>query len=183
MKYDSFALPACYCWACPCPTASTWRLICTNGSLLPGETEIPFEIPLKPKPGQTCYETYHGVFVNIQYVMKVEMKRGAFSKDVNKSIEFIVEATRQVEAGKEVRGGPCFWACQCVGRSEECHFSATSPRRGFMHASCLLSSPVQRRLPQRPRIEKFDIALQWVSWGFTSSLCFWSAVIGSCLCC
>lgn len=73
-----------------------------SGKMPKGETEIPFEIPLKPKPGQTCYETYHGVFVNIQYVMKVEMKRGAFSKDVNKSIEFIVEATRQVEAGKEV---------------------------------------------------------------------------------
>ena len=40
--------------------------------------------------------------------MKVDMKRGAFSKDVSKSIEFIVEATRQVESGKEVRGGP-FW--------------------------------------------------------------------------
>ena len=132
MKYDSFALPACYCWARPCPTASYRRLICTNGPLLPGETEIPFEIPLKPRPGQTCYETYHGVFVNIQYVMKVEMKRGAFSKDVSKSIEFIVEATRQVEAGKEVRGGPCFWACPCVGRS------ATSRQPHLGEGSCTL---------------------------------------------
>ena len=31
-----------------------------------GKTEIPFEIPLKPKGNKTLYETYHGVFVNIQ---------------------------------------------------------------------------------------------------------------------
>ena len=40
--------------------------ISVNSFFVLGETEIPFEIPLKPKPGQTCYETYHGVFVNIQ---------------------------------------------------------------------------------------------------------------------
>lgn len=73
-----------------------------GGRFPKGETEMPFEIPLKAKPGQTCYETYHGVFVNIQYVMKCDMKRGTFSKDVTKSIEFIVEATKQVESGKEV---------------------------------------------------------------------------------
>lgn len=31
-----------------------------------GKTEIPFEIPLKPKGNRTLYETYHGVFVNVQ---------------------------------------------------------------------------------------------------------------------
>jgi hypothetical protein len=36
------------------------------GKMAKGQFEIPFEIPLKPKPGQTTYETYHGVFVNIQ---------------------------------------------------------------------------------------------------------------------
>ena len=37
------------------------------------------------------YETYHGVFINIQYFLKVEMKRGLLAKDVEKSCEFIVE--------------------------------------------------------------------------------------------
>eukprot|EP00040_Diaphanoeca_grandis_P014210 m.71931 g.71931 ORF g.71931 m.71931 type:complete len:296 (-) comp24407_c0_seq1:98-985(-) len=73
-----------------------------SGKMPKGETEIPFEIPLKPKPGQTCYETYHGVFVNIQYIIKCEMKRGAFTKDVVKAIEFIVEASKKTETGKEV---------------------------------------------------------------------------------
>lgn len=32
-----------------------------------GITELPFEFPLTPLPGQQLYETYHGVYVNIQY--------------------------------------------------------------------------------------------------------------------
>eukprot|EP00038_Savillea_parva_P018652 m.24781 g.24781 ORF g.24781 m.24781 type:complete len:296 (-) comp4188_c0_seq1:77-964(-) len=72
------------------------------GKMTKGQIEIPFEIPLKPKPGQATYETYHGVFVNIQYVLRCEMKRGAFSKAINKSIEFIVEASKTNESGKQV---------------------------------------------------------------------------------
>ena len=34
-----------------------------------GRTEIPFEIPLKGRPDVPLYETYHGVFVNIQVEM------------------------------------------------------------------------------------------------------------------
>ena len=36
------------------------------GKLPPGKTEIPFEIPLKTKGNKSLYETYHGVFINIQ---------------------------------------------------------------------------------------------------------------------
>lgn len=36
------------------------------GKLPHGRTEIPFEIPLKTKGNKSLYETYHGVFVNIQ---------------------------------------------------------------------------------------------------------------------
>lgn len=31
-----------------------------------GTTEIPFEMPLRAKGSRQLYETYHGVFVNIQ---------------------------------------------------------------------------------------------------------------------
>lgn len=37
------------------------------------------------------YETYHGVFVNIQYFIRCDIKRSFLAKDVNKSLEFIVE--------------------------------------------------------------------------------------------
>ena len=38
------------------------------GKFPAGKTEIPFEIPLKLKSnsGKQLYETYHGVFVNVQ---------------------------------------------------------------------------------------------------------------------
>lgn len=36
------------------------------GKVPPGKTEIPFEFPLNSKSNKVLYETYHGVFVNIQ---------------------------------------------------------------------------------------------------------------------
>ena len=56
------------------------------GKLPNGKTEIPFEIPLKPKTNRTLYETYHGVFVNIQYLLKCELKRTLLAKDVTKQV-------------------------------------------------------------------------------------------------
>lgn len=42
--------------------------IAKPGKLPSGRTEIPFEIPLKAKGNKELYETYHGVFVNIQVI-------------------------------------------------------------------------------------------------------------------
>lgn len=51
-------------------------------------TEIPFEIPLRAKTSNRhLYETYHGVFINIQYFIKVEMKRSFLNKDITKQTE------------------------------------------------------------------------------------------------
>jgi len=62
------------------------------GNKLPsGTTEIPFVFKLQGSGAKMLYETYHGVFINIQYFLKVEMKRGLLAKDVEKSCEFIVE--------------------------------------------------------------------------------------------
>ncbi|ELT97716.1 hypothetical protein CAPTEDRAFT_167823 [Capitella teleta] len=67
------------------------------GKLPNGRTEIPFEIPLKTKGNKPLYETYHGVFVNIQYLLKVDMKRSLLNKDLQKQCEFIVEYKEQKE--------------------------------------------------------------------------------------
>ena len=40
--------------------------IAKPGKLPSGRTEIPFEIPLKPKGNKKLYETYHGVYISIQ---------------------------------------------------------------------------------------------------------------------
>ena len=43
-----------------------------------GKTELPFEIPLKPKGSKPLYETYHGVFVNIQVISVYRFKDSFF---------------------------------------------------------------------------------------------------------
>jgi hypothetical protein len=61
------------------------------GKLPAGTTELAFELQLKPKEGLKLYETYHGVFVNIQYTIKADMPRPLLAKNLTKTIEFIVE--------------------------------------------------------------------------------------------
>ena len=56
-----------------------------------GVTEIPFEIPLIPKKNRVLYETYHGVFINIQYKLKCDVKRSFLAKGVMKETDFVVE--------------------------------------------------------------------------------------------
>ncbi|XP_071095137.1 vacuolar protein sorting-associated protein 26C-like [Haliotis cracherodii] len=70
------------------------------GKLPSGKTEIPFEVPLRAKAGKTLYETYHGVFVNVQYCVKVDMKRSLLNKDLQKQTEFILEYKEQEEKSK-----------------------------------------------------------------------------------
>lgn len=65
----------------------------SNGGKIPaGITEIPFEIPLVPRPNKVMYETYHGVFINIQYKLKCDIKRSFLSRDLTKETEFVVES-------------------------------------------------------------------------------------------
>ena len=65
------------------------------GKIPHGNTEIPFEMPLRAKGGTSkkLYETYHGVFINIMYTLKADMKRSLLNKDLQKVSEFIVEFT------------------------------------------------------------------------------------------
>eukprot|EP01111_Echinosteliopsis_oligospora_P018141 TRINITY_DN815_c0_g1_i1.p1 TRINITY_DN815_c0_g1~~TRINITY_DN815_c0_g1_i1.p1 ORF type:complete len:326 (-),score=88.05 TRINITY_DN815_c0_g1_i1:7-984(-) len=61
------------------------------GKLPDGVSELPFEFQLEPLQGQQLYDTYHGVFVNIQYSLRCDMKRGLLAKDVQRTLEFIIE--------------------------------------------------------------------------------------------
>ena len=63
-----------------------------SGRLPDGRHEFEFELPLQPLPGEKLHESYHGVFVNLQYVITVEVRRGMLNKNIKRSIEFIVEA-------------------------------------------------------------------------------------------
>lgn len=72
-----------------------------SGKIPSGKTEIPFELPLKPRGSKSLYETYHGVFVNIQYLIRCDIKRSFLAKDVSKSLEFIVEDKSSTKVEKE----------------------------------------------------------------------------------
>ena len=56
-----------------------------------GVTELPFEFRLEALKDQKLYETYHGVFVNIQYILQVDIARPLLARNLNKRLEFIVE--------------------------------------------------------------------------------------------
>lgn len=43
-----------------------------------GKTEIPFEFPLHVKSNRVLYETYHGVFVNIQVRVLTSLLHNGF---------------------------------------------------------------------------------------------------------
>jgi len=79
------------------------------GKLPGGTTELPFEVPLKAKEGQQLYETYKGVFVNIEYSIKVDMQRSLLNKSLSKRIEFFIESEvrgrREGNARRAPRGG------------------------------------------------------------------------------
>ncbi|XP_050595449.1 vacuolar protein sorting-associated protein 26C [Bombus affinis] len=82
--------------------------VAPSGKIPSGRTEIPFELPLKPRGTKSLYETYHGVFVNIQYFIRCDIKRSFLAKDVSKSLEFIVEDKVPPKIQKEASKPVCF---------------------------------------------------------------------------
>ncbi|KAK9875968.1 hypothetical protein WA026_011069 [Henosepilachna vigintioctopunctata] len=70
--------------------------ISNSGRIPSGVTHIPFEIPLKAKANRTLYETYHGVYVNISYLLRCDIKRSFLSKDIQKIQEFLVQSKHSI---------------------------------------------------------------------------------------
>ncbi|KAK9968874.1 hypothetical protein ABG768_003173 [Culter alburnus] len=64
------------------------------GKFPAGRTEIPFEFPLQAKGNKVLYETYHGVFVNIQYTLRCDMRRSLLAKDLSKTCEFMPQKSK-----------------------------------------------------------------------------------------
>jgi len=59
-----------------------------------GETEYPFEFTLEPGLNRQLYETYHGMYLAIQYQIKTTMKRAFPLKSLVKIQEFNVNYTK-----------------------------------------------------------------------------------------
>lgn len=78
--------------------------ISSGGRIPAGVTQIPFQIPLKAKTNRTLYETYHGVYVNISYILRCDIKRSFLSKDIQKTQEFLVQCKHSIlPSVREVR--------------------------------------------------------------------------------
>jgi len=74
-----------------------------SGSIKDGKTSIPFQFDLKPLTGQELYETYHGVYVNIIYVIKAQIIRKYLGKNLQTSLEFIVQVPPTKSIPKPLR--------------------------------------------------------------------------------
>lgn len=66
-----------------------------------GTTELPFSFEVKAAEGQTLYDTYHGVFINIIYTISVDLSRSMLAKNIKKTLEFIVENLVCGKPGKQ----------------------------------------------------------------------------------
>jgi len=61
------------------------------GPLPAGPTLLPFEVPLRPMaPRGALHETYHGVFVSVQYAATAEVQQGAFFRSLITKQPFLV---------------------------------------------------------------------------------------------
>jgi len=67
------------------------------GKLRSGKTEYPFKFKLKAKKGSRLHETYHGVYINVQYLISVEIARSMLAKNLKKTAEFIVKSKPKKE--------------------------------------------------------------------------------------
>lgn len=63
------------------------------GKLSQGFTELAFEFPIIAcvKEQKTLFETYHGIFININYTIKCELRRNFLSKSVHKAQQFVIQ--------------------------------------------------------------------------------------------
>jgi vacuolar protein sorting-associated protein 26C len=86
--------------------------VAKSGRLPKGTTALPFEFELRSSNKDAeLYETYHGVFVNVQYMLTCDMTRGVFAKDLQKKLEFIVESVVGFLGMLDV----CVCDCICCG--------------------------------------------------------------------
>lgn len=120
----------------------------SSGKLPQGITELAFEFNLiSPKEPNKLFETYHGIFVNISYMIKCDIKRSFLAKSIQKIQQFVI----QYKAEKQ-------------NETKEIHFSI-SPET------------VQKNIKERISIPRFLItgrldASDWcVTKPFTGNVC------------
>lgn len=83
-------------------------VVSPSSKVTEGVTEIPFEFFMKPLSGSQIYDTYHGVYENIRYMVNIEMAKGMFSNPVKLSKEIFVELPRDEEVNQLIKAAKPF---------------------------------------------------------------------------
>lgn len=118
--------------------------IAESGDIPDGVTELPFEFLLDPLQGQQLYDTYHGVFVNIQYSLRCDMKRGILAKDAQKTLEFIIEVpSPKVPPGVPVPFTITPESLENVKKTSRKHVPNFKLTGQLATAVCTLEDPIQ----------------------------------------
>ena len=97
--------------------------VAASGKVPSGVTQFPFAFILKGYNNRPLEDTYHGVYVNTQYIISVEIPRSMLAKNLKKSLEFIVEvASVRIICGGVVVCQSGMWCmsvvCDVVGVEE-----------------------------------------------------------------
>lgn len=76
----------------PFQLLNTTIQLAAAGKLAQGFSELAFEFPLTcVKEPKVLYETYHGVFISINYMIKCDIKRSFLAKSVQKTQQFVIQ--------------------------------------------------------------------------------------------
>lgn len=88
------------------PLLSTTLTLATGGHFTAGLNEFAFDVPLAAqREPHVLYETYHGVFVAINYAVRCEVRRSFLHKSLQRTQTFVVQnrpAAVPTTAGEEV---------------------------------------------------------------------------------
>ena len=126
--------------------------------------EIPFSFPLAGSDGKILLETYHGVYVNIMYVVSIVLERGKLKRKLDKEVEFIVEVPVRRKDQEDLGAEFCITPETCdnvekVSISSLPKFKITGRMH---HKTCLINLPftgeVKVELAETP-IESIELQL------------------------
>ena len=122
------------------------------GRLPAGVTEMPFEVALTARHGRPLYETYHGLYVSVQYALNCELRRGMMARDAHAQLEFMVEQARGAAPAAAERPLQFLVTPTSLVKAERAESAPTRPPprfrlRGRLETTeCVLSAPLRGEL-------------------------------------
>lgn len=132
------------------------------GKFPEGEVQIPFQFKLEANASsKALHETYHGVYITMQYLMKCTIKRGMLNKDMLYEMEFLVEDSRKLSHQQKMsRGSLHFKMSENSLQQNADNTTVATPKfsiKGTLKTtSCSLNDPFTGELT----VEKCDVPIR-----------------------